>query len=470
MSSKSFQAIVLGSGQGGTPLTSALAAAGHTVALVESTHIGGTCINEGCTPTKTMVASAKVAYYASRQADYGVVTKGAPANGGGVEVDMETVRRRKRDIVNAFRGGSEGRLERTEKVTLVKGKAKFVGPKEVEVTLSEKSGETERLTAEWVFINVGCRPAPLTIPGATEIKVFDSTSVMELDVVPEHLVVIGGGYVGLEFAQMFRRFGSQVTVVQRSGQVLGREDPDIAEEVQKIIEEDGITVMLDTKPENLKTAAGGQVELTVSTAGKKKVVTASHILSAAGRVPNTADLGLETTGIELGKGGFVNTNPKLETKVGGVYALGDVKGGPSFTHISYDDFRIIKTNVLDGGNATITERLVPYAVFIDPQLGRVGLAETEARSQGRKYRVAKMPMAWVARALEMDESRGLMKVVVDEENHQILGCAILGIDGGELMSMLQIAMMGKLPYTALKDGIFAHPLLAESLNNLFASV
>ena len=463
MSTKSFKALVLGSGQGGTPLTSAIAAAGHTVALVESSHVGGTCINEGCTPTKTMVASAKIAYYARRQADYGVST-----GKESVSVDMQVVRQRKRDIVNSFRGGSEGRLEKAENVTLVKGKAKFVGKKEVEVSLHE--GGTEKLTADWIFINVGCRPAPLTIPGAANVDVLDSTSVMELDVLPEHLIVIGGGYVGLEFAQMFRRFGSQVTVVQRGKQLLGREDEDVAEEVKKILEEDGITILLNSKANEVKKVGEKQIELTVSEGNQTKSISASHILAAAGRLPNTGDLGVEAAGVKLGRGGFIDVNDKLETGQEGVWALGDVKGGPSFTHISYDDFRVLKGNVLEGSNLSIAGRLVPYAVFIDPQLGRVGLTESEAKSQGHQVRVGKMPMAWVARALEMDESRGLMKVLVDGKTDQILGCAILGIDGGEVMSMLQIATMGKLPYTALRDGVFAHPLLSESLNNLFASM
>ena len=472
MSSQSFKAIVIGSGQGGTPLVSALAAAGHKTALIESTHIGGTCINEGCTPTKTMVASAKVAYYARRQADYGIKSTSSPGDTAPeVTVDMNVVRKRKRDIVDSFRGGSEGRLEKTENVTLIRGQARFVGKKEIEVA-PKADGEKQSLTAEWIFINVGCRPAPLDVPGASEVEILDSTSVMELDTVPEHLVVVGGGYVGLEFAQMFRRFGSKVTVVQRSGKLLGREDEDIADEVKKILEEDGLEILLNAKPTAVKRGDNGKLEVTLdlSVNGEKKTVGASHVLAAAGRIPCTKNLGLEATGVELGKGGFVKVNDKLETSVDGIYALGDVKGGPAFTHISYDDFRILKTNLLDGGSATITNRLVPYTVFMDPQLGRIGLTEAEARAQGRKVRIGKMPMSWVARALEMDETRGMMKVIVDGEHDQILGCAIFGIEGGEVMSMLQIAMLGKLPYTALRDGVFAHPLLAESLNNLFGSL
>lgn len=472
MSPTSFKAIVIGSGQSGTPLVSALAAAGHKTALIESAHVGGTCINVGCTPTKTMVASAKVAYYARRQADFGVTSTAAvEGQTSAVMVDMKTVRKRKRDIVNTFRGGSEGRLEKAENVTLVRGQAKFVGKKEVEVSL-KAGGEKERLSAEWIFINVGCRPTPLDIPGANEVAILDSTSIMELDIVPEHLLVVGGGYVGLEFAQMFRRFGSKVTVVQRSGKLLGREDEDVADEVKKVLEDDGLEILLNSRPTSVKRDNSGHNGLTLdlSISGEKRVITVSHVLAAAGRIPCTEDLGLESTGVAMDKGGFLKVNDRLETSVEGIYALGDVKGGPAFTHISYDDFRILKANLLDGGSASITDRLVPYTVFIDPQLGRIGLTEAEAKAQGRKIRVGKMPMASVARALEMDEAKGLMKVLVDGECDQIVGCAVLGIDGGEVMSMLQIAMMGKLPYTALRDGVFAHPLLAESLNNLFGSL
>jgi pyruvate/2-oxoglutarate dehydrogenase complex dihydrolipoamide dehydrogenase (E3) component len=292
---------------------------------------------------------------------------------------------------------------------------------------------------------------------------------MELDVLPDHLLVLGGGYIGLEFGQMFRRFGSAVTVVQRSNQLLGREDPDVDEEVAKILREDGVEVLLETQTLRAE-QADGTIRLTVRTQNGERTLSGSHLLVAAGRVPNTDALNLSAAGVKTDKGGIVQVNERLETNVSGIYALGDVKGGPTFTHISYDDFRIIRTNLLEGGNATTNGRFVPYAVYIDPQLGRVGLSETEARAQGRRIRVAKMPMAYVARALEMDEPRGFMKAIVDADTNQILGYTALGVEGGELMSMVEIAMMGKVPYTTLRDGIFAHPTLAEALNNLFASV
>jgi pyruvate/2-oxoglutarate dehydrogenase complex dihydrolipoamide dehydrogenase (E3) component len=293
---------------------------------------------------------------------------------------------------------------------------------------------------------------------------------MELDEVPDHLLVLGGGYVGLEFAQMFRRFGSEVTVVQRGRQLLSREDADVAEAVAEILREDGIEVLLETRAERAEQTEDGTIRLTIRTPEGESTLEGSHLLVAAGRPPNTDQLNLEAAGVETDKRGFIKVNERLETNVPGIWALGDVKGGPAFTHISYDDFRIVRTNLLEGGNATINDRMVPYTIFIDPQLGRVGLSEEEAREQSRNVRVAKMPMSHVARALEVDEPRGVMKAVVDAETHQILGCAVLGIEGGEVMAMIQIAMMGGVPYTVLRDAIFAHPTLAESLNNLFATI
>ncbi len=291
---------------------------------------------------------------------------------------------------------------------------------------------------------------------------------MELDQVPEHLLVVGGGYVGLEFGQMFRRFGSQVTIVQRRGQLLPREDPDVAEEIANILRQDGIELLLETHP--LRVEETRPMRLVVRTPEAERTLTGSHLLVAAGRVPNTERLNLAAAGIQTDKRGFIPVNERLETSVPGIYALGDINGGPAFTHISYDDFRIIRTNLLEGGNATTTGRLVPYAVFIDPQLGRVGLSEREARAQGRNIRVAKLPMSYLARTLEVDETRGFMKAVVDADTGQILGAAVLGIEGGEIMTILQMAMMGQVPYTVLRDAVFAHPTLAESLNNLFMSL
>jgi pyruvate/2-oxoglutarate dehydrogenase complex dihydrolipoamide dehydrogenase (E3) component len=408
-----------------------------------------------------MVASAKVAYLDRRSPDYGV-------QNGPVTVDMTKVRQRKRDIVKSFRSGNERCIEETEGLDLLMGEARFVGPKELEVHLN--GGETLQLTADDIFINVGARPADPPVEGLDTVPTLNSTTIMELDEVPERLLVLGGGYVGLEFAQMFRRFGSEVTVVQRGKQLLSREDTDVADAVAEILREDGIEVLLETQARRAEQGDDGRIQLTVHTPEDERTLEGSHLLTAAGRPPNTDLLHLEATGVETDKRGFVKTNERLETNVPGIYAMGDVKGGPAFTHISYDDFRIIRTNLLEGGDASIADRLVPYTVFIDPQLGRVGLSEQEAREQDRNVRVAKMPMSHVARALEVDEPRGMMKAVVDADSGQILGCAVLGIEGGEVMAMMQIAMLGKVPYTALREAVFSHPTLAESLNNLFATV
>jgi pyruvate/2-oxoglutarate dehydrogenase complex dihydrolipoamide dehydrogenase (E3) component len=460
MATQNYDAVVIGAGQAGVPLATTLAKAGRKTALVEREHVGGTCINEGCTPTKTMVASAKVAYFDRRSEDYGV-------SNGQVAVDMIRVRERKRDIVESFRSGGEKRLADAG-VELIRGEARFSGPRELEVTLN--GGEAVQLSADNIFINVGARPANPPVEGLDSVPTLNSTTIMELDEVPDHLLVLGGSYVGLEFAQMFRRFGSGVTVVQRGKQLMSREDTDVAEAVAEIMRQDGIEVLLSTQTQRAEQGNDGKIRLRVSTPEGERTLEGSHLLVAAGRPPNTDRLNLEAAGIETDKRGQIKVNERLETNVEGVYALGDVKGGPAFTHISYDDFRIVRTNLLEGGNATITDRKVPYTVFIDPQLGRAGLSEQEAREQGLNIRVAKIPMSYVARAIEVDETRGFMKAVVDPDTGQILGCAILGVEGGEIAAMLQIAMMGGVPYTTLRDTVFSHPTLSESLNTLFAAV
>lgn len=446
-----LDAIILGSGQAGNPLAAALSRAGKKTALIESRHVGGTCVNEGCTPTKTMVASARVAYLARRGADFGVKTSG-------ISMDMARVRERKRAIVESFRTGSEKRLSGAENVELIRGEGRFVGPKRIAV-----NGRV--LRADWIFINTGQRSRIPQIEGIANVPLLDNASIMELDTVPEHLLVLGGGYVGLEFAQMFRRFGSRVTVIHKGKQLLDREDEDVADEVKKILEEDGIEALLNANTRR----ASGAVELQLELPDGTRSLKGSHLLAATGRIPNTEALELEAAGIATDDRGYVRVNEFLETSVDGVYALGDVNGGPAFTHISYDDYRIVKANLLDGESRTTRGRFIPYTVYIDPQLGRVGLSENQARRLGREVRVAKMPMTSVARALEMDETRGFMKIIVDAKTELILGAAVLGVEGGEMMSMIEIAMMGGLKYTALQNATLAHPALAESLNNVFSN-
>lgn len=459
-SADGYDAIVIGAGQGGGPLARTLAEAGWKAAIIEREHPGGTCVNVGCTPTKTMVASARAAYLARRAADYGIGT-------GSVSVDQTVVRKRKRDIVESFRGGSRRGLEGLQTLDLLMGEARFVGPKQVEIQLNAGAGR--RLTADKIFINAGARPTVPPIPGLDAVPYLDSTSVMELDVVPEHLIIVGGGYVGLEFGQMFRRFGSEVTIVEKEPRLAPKEDPDVCGALKAVFEEDGIRLCFGAETQRFRTV-NGRIEATIRSADGQQTVEGSHVLLAVGRTPNSDRLNLDATGLAATQRGFIPVNERLETRVPGIYALGDINGGPAFTHISYDDYRILRTNLLEGGDATTAGRLVPYTVFIDPQLGRVGMTEEQARAAGRNYAVATMPMSHVARALEVDESRGIMKVVVDADTKRILGCAILGIEGGEIMSMIEIAMMGRLPYTALRDAVFAHPTLAEALNNLFGKL
>ena len=455
-----YNAIIIGAGQGGGPLSTALAKAGRRTALIEQDQVGGTCINYGCTPTKTMVASARVAWLARRGADYGVQT-------GPIAVDQTVVRERKRKIVESFRAGSEKRIESAKGLDLIRGSATFTGPRNLRVTCVD--GSEQELAADLIFIDTGTRNSTPKIDGLADVPYLDSTSIMELDETPDHLIVLGGGYIGLEFAQMFRRFGSAVTVIQRGSHLLAREDDDIADAMRQILEEDGIDIRLNAEASSVRKTNDG-VEVTVSSKSGDHAINGSHLLVAIGRAPNTDDLNLSAAGVETNEKGFVTVNERLETNVPGIYALGDVNSGPQFTHISYDDFRVIRDNLLKGGNRTTYDRQVPYCVFTDPELGRIGLTERQAREQGRKIRVAKMKMSSVARAREMDETRGLMKVLVDRETDLILGGAILGVWGGEIMTQLQLAMMGKLTCRDLSDAVFAHPTLGESLNNLLSSL
>jgi pyruvate/2-oxoglutarate dehydrogenase complex dihydrolipoamide dehydrogenase (E3) component len=460
-STERYDAILVGAGQANNPLAGALADEGWKVALIERKHVGGTCINEGCTPSKTMIASARAAYVARRGPDYGVHT-------GSVTVDMTEIRARKREIVERFRSANRQRMEETDGIDLLMGEGHFTGPYALDVAMND--GSIRHVTADRIFINTGLRPRHPDLPGVDAVPCLNSTSIMELDAVPEHLLILGGGYVGVEFAQMFRRFGSEVTIVQRSDQLLTHEDDDVAAEVASILREDGITVHLNATGTGVEQNADDRITLQVDQEGERLDLQGSHLLLAAGRVPNVEALDLDAASIETTDRGYIKADARLETNVPDVYALGDVKGGPAFTHISYDDFRIVRTNLLDGGDATITDRLVPYAVFMDPQLGGVGLTERQANREGREVKIAKMPMSHVARAIETNETRGLMKAVIDAETDLILGASILGAEGGEVMSVLQMAIWHEIPYTHLRDGAFAHPTLAESLNNLFMTL
>ena len=455
-----YDVIIIGSGQAATPLSTVLAGRGMRTALIERTHVGGTCVNEGCTPTKTMVASGRVAYLARRAGDYGV-------QAGTIRVDLQKVRQRKRDIVDRFRNGSQAKIEKTANLDLIFGEARFTGPKTV--AIRSKDGTQHSLTARHIFINAGTRAWLPKLAGLDGVPFLDNASIMELGRVPDHLLILGGGYIGLEFGQLFRRFGSRVTIVQSGEQLLRKEDPDVAEEVTKILRQDGIEILLNAKALRVRLTGEG-IQLDVEREDRSTTLVGSHLLVATGRVPNSDTLNLSAAKIRTDSRGFIKVNPRLQTTASGIYAMGDIKGGPAFTHISYDDFRIVRDNLLENRSRTTTRRPVPYTVFIDPQLGRIGMTEKEARAQKRQIRIAKLPMSAVARAIETDETRGFIKAIVDKRTKRVLGAAVLGIEGGEIMSVIEVAMMGKLPYTALRDGIFAHPTLAESLNNLFTAM
>jgi pyruvate/2-oxoglutarate dehydrogenase complex dihydrolipoamide dehydrogenase (E3) component len=450
-----YDAIVIGSGQAGNPLSQKLADHGWTVALVEKEHLGGTCVNTGCTPTKTMIASAQVAHYARSAASWGVQV---PA----VRVDLAAVVARKDRIVAQWRSGVERKIEARNNLHLYRGQARFLGPQRIHVG-------KEELESSRIFINTGTRPAIPRLDGLDRIDYLTNASIMQLREVPEHLLVLGGGYVGLEFGQMFGRFGSRVTIVHRGDHVLPREDADVTLELQKALEKEGIHFLLQANPTHVE-QQNGQIVLQVQMGKSSETVRGSHLLVATGRRPNTDDLGLELAGVQLTAEGFVQVNDRLETTVPGIWALGDVKGGPAFTHISYNDYQIVYANLIEGKNLSTDQRLVPYAVFTDPQLGRVGLTEKEARAGGYQLKIGKIPTAWVARAIERDETAGLMKVVVDAASDRILGAAILAAEGGELVQILEFVMLAGAPYTLLKGAVYIHPTLAEGFWTLMEEV
>ncbi|MFB3855659.1 MAG: mercuric reductase [Vicinamibacterales bacterium] len=450
-----YDAIVIGSGQAGNPLWDSLTDRGWRVALIERAHLGGTCINYGCTPTKTMVASAQVAYYARRAARWGV-------RASAVSVDLPRVMARKDAVVQQSRNGKENQAGGRKNLDLYRGHARFVAPHGVMV------GGTS-LESDHIFINTGTRASVPRIEGLDQVEYLTNASILELRTLPEHLIVLGGGYIGLEFAQIFHRFGSRVTIVHNAVQILNREDDDVAGELQKTLEAEGIGFVLNAQTTRVA-REDGQLVLSLETPAGSETVSGTHLLLAAGRRPNTDDLDLDKAGVETDQRGYIKVNGRLETNAPGIWALGDVKGGPAFTHISYDDYQIVYGNLLEGKNLSIAGRIVPYAVFTDPQLGRVGMTEKEARATKRKLKVGKIPMTWVARAIERDETAGLMKLVVDAATDRILGAAILATEGGELIHILEALMLAQAPYTVLKGAIYIHPTLAEGFFSLMDGV
>ena len=458
-----YDAIIVGTGQGGKPLAGALAEAGHRTAIIEKNdRVGGTCVLTGCTPTKTMIASARVAHLARRADDYGVET-------GDVRVDMERVRERKRSVVDEWSEGSRKGLERHDALDLIHGTARFTEPHTMEV-IDDDGEVTRRLTADRIFLNVGGRPLVPSIDGLEHVEYLTSATIMELDHAPDHLVVLGGGFIGLEFGQLYRRFGSDVTIIEAGPRIAGREDEDVSEAMAEILRDEGITIHTNATATAARRTEAGGVELTVETRDDEESVAGTELLVAVGRRSNVDLLNLEAAGLETDDRGHIPVDDRRRTAVDGIWALGDVTGAPPFTHTSYDDYRVIENNLFGDGTLTTTDRVLTYAVFTDPQLGRVGMTEALAEKQGYEVRIAKLPMSRVARAIETDETRGFMKALVDARTDRILGVAVLGVQGGEVASALKLAMMGRLPYTALRDAVLPHPTLAEGLNNLFETL
>jgi pyruvate/2-oxoglutarate dehydrogenase complex dihydrolipoamide dehydrogenase (E3) component len=450
-----YDAIIIGSGQAGNPLAHHLADLGWSVALIEKKYLGGTCINTGCTPTKTMVHRAQVAHYARNTARWGV-------NASNVSVDLPKIVAQKDEVVLSFRSGQQKQVDKRSNLRLHRGHARFVGPHQLQV------GE-ELLESEKIFIDTGCRPTAPAIPGLETVSYLTNESAMQLTALPEHLLVLGGGYIGLEFGQMFRRFGSHVTVLHSGKQIISREDPETAAELQRALEAEGIQFLLNTRTVRAE-SKNSAVTLSFESPAGSSTVTGSHLLVATGRLPNTDDLGFDKAGIETDQSGYIKVNGRLETNVPGVWALGDCKGGPAFTHISYNDFQIVYGNLVEGKNLSIENRLVPSCVFTDPQLGGVGMTEKEARAKGFKLKIGRCPMTRVARAIERGETAGLMKIVVDSSNDRVLGTSILASEGGELVQILGTLMLAKQPYTLLKGAIYIHPTLAEGFFALMEDV
>lgn len=454
-----FDVVVLGSGEAGKYLAWTLGRRGMRVAVIERRYIGGSCPNIACLPSKNLIHSAKVASYFARGAEFGV-------REGGYSVDMAGVRERKRRMVTELVEIHRNNFEAGH-VEFIPGSGIFIAPRVLEISLH--AGGKRTVTGEMIVIGTGTTAAIPDIPGLRAAGPLTHIEALELDVVPEHLIVLGGGYVGLEFAQAMRRFGSNVTLVDRNDRLLHEEDEDVSRALLQLMEDDGIQVLLGGRIQQVDGRSGERVSVMCELGTERKELIGSHLLVAAGRSPNTAGIGLEQAGVALREGGYIRVNERLETSVPGVWAVGECAGSPQFTHVVFDDFRILRDNIL-GGDRTTGGRQIPRCLFTDPEFARVGLSETEAKSMGIHYRLAITPMSSVLRTRTLSETRGFMKALVAEENDGILGFAAFGVDAGEMMGAVQLAMLGRLPYTAIRDAILAHPTLIEGLIPLFSSV
>jgi len=445
--STNYDAIVIGAGQAGPPLAERLGKAGLKTAIIERHLLGGTCVNVGCIPTKTLVGSARVAWQARQAAEFGVVIDSP------VIVDMARVKARKDEVAGASNAGVTAWVESMENVTLIRGHARFNGPRSIEV-----AGQT--LTAERIFIDVGARARVPDFPGLDQVDYLTNSSMMEIDFLPEHLLVVGGSYIGLEFAQIYRRFGSKVTVLEMQDRLIAREDEDVSAAVREILEGEGVTVRLSAECIGFEKGPMG-VRMNIACDEDSTPLDASHVLLAIGRVPNTHDLGLEQAGVETKQRGFISVDDELRTSAEGVWALGEVNARGAFTHTSYNDFEIVAANLLDGGKRRVSDRILCYGLFIDPPLGRVGMTERQVRESGRKALIGTRPMTRVGRAREFGETRGFMKMLVDAETEEILGASILGLSGDEVVHSLLDVMYAKQPYTTISRAVHIHPTVTE---------
>jgi pyruvate/2-oxoglutarate dehydrogenase complex dihydrolipoamide dehydrogenase (E3) component len=451
-----YDAIVIGTGQAGPSLAVRLASTGMRVAIIERKRFGGTCVNTGCIPTKTLVASARAAHIAQRASEYGVMLDSS------VTVDMKKVKERKDAVVRRSNEGVEKWLKSTANLKVYEGHARFEDAHRVRV------GD-ELLEADTIFINVGGRASTPPLPGLDQVSYFNNSTMMEVDFLPEHLIVIGGSYVGLEFAQMYRRFGSEVTIVEMGPRLIHREDEDVSEAIRTILENEGINIRLEAECIALE-KRGDKVAINVDCSSGDKIVVGSHALLAVGRVPNTDDLGLGNAGIAVDQRGYIQVDDQLRTNVPGIYALGDCNGRGAFTHTSYNDYEIVAANLLEGDRRRVSDRIMAYALYIDPPLGRAGMTEAEVRKSGRKALLGKRPMARVARAVEKGETQGFMKILVDAETKEILGASLLGIECDEVIHSILDVMYAKAPYTVIQRAMHIHPTVTELIPTMFGEI
>jgi pyruvate/2-oxoglutarate dehydrogenase complex dihydrolipoamide dehydrogenase (E3) component len=453
-----YDALVIGSGEAGKHIGWTMAQLGNRTAVVERKLIGGSCPNIACLPSKNIVHSAKVASFARRAAEFGLEL-------GPFTIDMAGVQYRKRKMVEEEIQGHLN-LYKASGAELIMGSARFIAPRTVEVSLND--GGTRVIAGNRVFLNLGSRAVIPDVPGAAAAKPMTHIQLLDLDRLAQHLIVIGGGYVGLELSQAMRRFGSRVTLIERSPQIASQEDADVSAALLELFHDEGIEVLLGTEVVRVEGLSGQQVRVHVKDANGERVIEGSDLLVAVGRVPNTQEIGLDKTGVELDARGYIKVNERLETTAPSIWAVGDCAGSPQFTHVAFDDFRVIRDN-LNGGNRTTLNRLIPYCIFTDPELARVGWNETQAKSRDAEYRLVKIPMAIVFRAETLSEPRGFLKMLIDKDSDRILGITVFGVEASEPMATVQTAMLAGLPYTALRDAIFAHPTAAEGLVRLLAS-